>query len=47
MLSNKQINDTEAAYLIIDSGKINDDLINEIRKLLHNDFLSNIVILAG
>ena len=38
MLSNRQINDTEAVYLIIDSGKIEGDLINEIRKLLHNEY---------
>ena len=38
MLTNKQINDTEAVCLIIDSGKINGDLINEIRKRLRNEY---------
>ena len=38
MLTNKQINETETIYQIIDSGKIDDDLINEIRKLLHNEY---------
>ena len=45
MLTNKQINETETIYQIIDSGKIYDDLINQIRKLLHNEYFGQSVYL--